>query len=70
MYNLIGYSITDERNKDIASIAYDHGLRYIKGDEFKCFDRRLYDEWKGYYLGGICELNDLNLLKIRFILMI
>lgn len=61
MYNKIGYSITEEKFQGIASIAHDHGLRYIKGDEFKCFDKKLYDEWKSCYSGGICELNDLNL---------
>ncbi len=63
MYNKIGYSITDIKSQGIASISHDHGLRYLNGDEFKCFNRKLYDEWKSCYLGGICELHNFNLNK-------
>ena len=63
LYNKIGYSITDIKSQGIASISHDHGLRYLNGDEFKCFNRKLYDEWKSCYLGGICELHNFNLNK-------
>lgn len=60
-YNEIGYSITDNSFQGIASIAHNHGLRYIKGNEFKCFDIGLYNRWIDCYTGGICEVNNLNL---------
>jgi hypothetical protein len=64
-YNRLSYSITDKGYHGIASIAFNHGLRYIRGDEFKCFDRRLYDDGN-VPLGIPCKIDrEFNRIKGR-----